>query len=643
VSARSLADDLRGRSDDELAHLFTVRPDLLHPIPPDITALAARAGSATSIARALDRLDAPTLAIAQAVAALPEPIDASSIAAAVGTVDRGAVISSIEVLRSQALLWGEVDVLRLVRAAREALLAPARTPVNWPTEPLQTVDRDPVRVARTAGQYALATVMAVTAIAENWSGDEAPAVLRKGGLGVRDLTATARLLDTNEHTAALWTEIGHAAGLLGRDGEVDERWRPTPEYDEWHDNSLASQWVRMAQSWLTMPRAPIRVTDGVNALSDDMQSRGDVLLREQVIRVLRDMPPGCAPAGADQVVRGVDLLAPRHAGPARAAHITAILTELEALGLTGLGALAPMGGALSGHTSIDPIAAATEWMPPPLDHILIQADLTAVAPGPLVPEVARELRLMADVESTGGATVYRFTPESIRRAMDSGRGADSMLTFLTDVSRTPVPQPLAYLLEDTSRRHGVVRIGISAAYIRCDDPTLIASVLAHPHATKLGCTRIAPTVISVNGPLDRAVTMLRQLGLHPVAEDADGHVVLPTSGSRRAPRRPDSDVVTRRDVTPSLIHAALSGLRSGATTGDYPPSTEMDSMAAADTIAVLRRAISESATARVAYGDEEYLVEPLRMSGGTVTAIDRVTGQVRNLAVARIGAALITD
>jgi len=119
--------------------------------------------------------------------------------------------------------------------------------------------------------------------------------------------------------------------------------------------------------------------------------------------------------------------------------------------------------------------------------------------------------------------------------------------------------------------------------------------------------------------------------------------VLPTSGSRRAPRRPDSDVVTRRDVTPSLIHAALSGLRSGATTGDYPPSTEMDSMAAADTIAVLRRAISESATARVAYGDEEYLVEPLRMSGGTVTAIDRVTGQVRNLAVARIGAALITD
>ena len=70
---RNLADDLRGRSDDALALLLASRPDLLHTVPPDMTALAARAGSATSTARALDRLDALSLAVARAVVDAGEP------------------------------------------------------------------------------------------------------------------------------------------------------------------------------------------------------------------------------------------------------------------------------------------------------------------------------------------------------------------------------------------------------------------------------------------------------------------------------------------------------------------------------------------------------------------------------------------
>ena len=40
--ARSLADELRARSDEQLRELFVLRPDLLSPLPTDITALAAR-------------------------------------------------------------------------------------------------------------------------------------------------------------------------------------------------------------------------------------------------------------------------------------------------------------------------------------------------------------------------------------------------------------------------------------------------------------------------------------------------------------------------------------------------------------------------------------------------------------------------
>ena len=65
-------------------------------------------------------------------------------------------------------------------------------------------------------------------------------------------------------------------------------------------------------------------------------------------------------------------------------------------------------------------------LPRPVDHVLLQADLTAVAPGPLEEALARDLATVARVESRGGATVYRFSPQSLRRALDAGRTPDDV-------------------------------------------------------------------------------------------------------------------------------------------------------------------------------------------------------------------------
>ena len=83
----------------------------------------------------------------------------------------------------------------------------------------------------------------------------------------------------------------------------------------------------------------------------------------------------------------------------------------------GAGGLASYGRTLLADS--DPTAALAALLPEPVDHVLLQADLTAVAPGPLESQLARKLQLVADVESRGGATVYRFTPTSVRRALDS--------------------------------------------------------------------------------------------------------------------------------------------------------------------------------------------------------------------------------
>ena len=641
---RSLADDLRGRSDDALAHLLAGRPDLLHPVPADMTALAARAGSAVSTSRALDRLDGLALAVATAVAE-GEPCDVDTILA---TFDAGLaadVTAALSRLRELALVWGDDDALRLVRTARESLRGAGAVPVEWPPPPVETISRDARIVERTAGQHALATVMGVVAIAEAWATDEAPAVLRKGGLGVRDLAAAARVLDVEERAAALWIETAYAAGLIGRDGEAEERWRPTTAYDEWHDAPLAEQWLLLARAWWTSPRAPALVGAEANALSGEVERRGQPLLRDQVVDVLDSLPAGCAPIDADAVSGAIDARAPRQASPQRSAQIRAILEELEILGFTGGGALADMGRAVRGDTA-DAAQVVQAAMPEPLDHVLLQADLTAIAPGPLLPGIARELRLMADVESTGGAIVHRFSAASVRRALDAGRDAAEMLDFLAGVSRTPVPQPLSYLIEDGSRRHGTVRVGVATAYIRCDDEAAIIALLADPRAIELGCVRVSPTVVTVSGRVEDAVAILHDLGLHPVAETADGSVAHAPRRRARAPRGPAGAPIVRRDATPALVKAAVATLRA-----DQPAAasvvghdgSNLEPMAATETMAVLRRAINGSLTVRLGYGDGEGLVDPLRLQSGMLTAVDRITGEVRTFAVSRIVAAEIPD
>jgi len=60
---RSLADDLRARSDAELADVLIARPDLARPAPADLTSLAARAVTQASVQRAIESLNRAQLQV----------------------------------------------------------------------------------------------------------------------------------------------------------------------------------------------------------------------------------------------------------------------------------------------------------------------------------------------------------------------------------------------------------------------------------------------------------------------------------------------------------------------------------------------------------------------------------------------------
>lgn len=93
----------------------------------------------------------------------------------------------------------------------------------------------PQAVDAAAASQAFTALSTIEDLFKDWD-EGGPAVLRSGGLSVRDLKRTAAALDMSEQLAAFWVELAYAAGLLAADGEADERFAATPAYDLWLDS-----------------------------------------------------------------------------------------------------------------------------------------------------------------------------------------------------------------------------------------------------------------------------------------------------------------------------------------------------------------------------------------------------------------------
>src|SRR4051794_12802448 len=122
--ATTFVDQLRSLSDEALGALIQLRPDLVVPVPSDISALAVRAQSRGSVARALDALDEFTLRILDA-ARLSRAADTActSVDAVLALAVPGAPAEDVRVavdrLRARFLLSGPEDALQVMGAVDE--------------------------------------------------------------------------------------------------------------------------------------------------------------------------------------------------------------------------------------------------------------------------------------------------------------------------------------------------------------------------------------------------------------------------------------------------------------------------------------------------------------------------------------------
>ncbi|USQ88992.1 helicase C-terminal domain-containing protein [Streptomyces phaeoluteigriseus] len=573
------------------------------------------------------------------------------------------------------------------------------------TRPPQVVD------AAAAGQ-AYTALATVEELLKDWD-EGGPAVLRAGGLSQRDLKRTAVALDVSEPMAAFWVELAYAAGLIASDGEADERYAATPFFDEWLERPAAEQWVRLAEAWLAGTRTP-GLIGGRDAKERTLSALGPGLdrsaapeVRRRVLALLAGLPEGTAPTAESVLARlawGRPLRGPQRDEDLRSRLAGWTLSEAELLGITGRGALSSQARALIGaaahphgpvtdrgtgssqgpgdklpfhhHTapahapgplspaeqavaSASAVRLLAPLLPEPLDHVLLQADLTAVAPGPLHRPLADVLGVLADVESKGGATVYRFTPGSVRRALDAGRTASDLHAFLAEHSRTPVPQPLTYLIDDVARRHGHLRVGAASAYVRCDDDAMLNEILADKRAVALRLRRLAPTVLAAQADPAALLDGLRAMGFAPAAESAEGDVLITRADAHRSPPRTAPEPVPEGPPVPdgTLLTAAIRAIRAGdlASTAPRKPADAAQAPGAlprtspADTLATVQAAVLTGEAVWIGYVNAEgsasqRVIAPVRVEGGFVTAYDHTADEVRTYPLHRItGVAELAD
>ena len=514
-----------------------------------------------------------------------------------------------------------------------------------------TSARKQALVDRAAAGAAFDAVRRIELLLDHW-GLKPPGALRSGGLGIRDLRATATELQVDEPTTALLVELASAAGLLataaGPDGNL--LWIPTDAYDQWTAQPTADRWVALVRAWLESPRLPglVGSRDPAgkvwNALAPELSGVHQVESRQMTLDELRQVPPGevlATGTGVPSLVQRIEWLRPRRPRT-RADQVAWAVDEATALGVAALGGAASYARDLLGGDEAAAVAGLAALLPDPVDHILLQADLTAVAPGPLESQLARRLQLVADVESRGGATVYRFSPGSVRRALDTGWSAVEVHEFIASVSRTPVPQPLSYLVDDTARTFGTVRVGHAEAFLRADDEAALTELLHHPKAGPLGLRRLAPTVLVSSTPLDVLLPRLRDLGVAPVVEAADGtvHVARPDVLRARTPREHRGRAARSARAQAQVAHV-VTAIRAGDRAATSRPMAPAESLSPSGSMAALREAIDARATVLIGYVDNhgtttERLVDPLTLEAGSLTAHDHRSDDLRSFAVHRI-------
>ncbi|MBF4571272.1 helicase-associated domain-containing protein [Herbiconiux sp. VKM Ac-1786] len=466
----------------------------------------------------------------------------------------------------------------------------------------------PEPVAATARERAFTAITAVAELVQQLR--VAPARVRaRGGVSVAEEKRLAPLLSLEPEAVGPLAEVAVAAGLAAVDGE---ELLSTESADAWSTLTPGGRWLALAGRWLDGLPAP---------LPEHLRTA----------RVTAATALDAAYPAADE---------PMHTALLDAAE------RGELLGVWASGRLTLFGRTLFESATDTAPGALDAELPPEVDQVYLQHDLSVIAPGPLSPALDARLRLAADLENRGVASAYRISQPSIDRALSSGETEESLREFLGALSLTGIPQAVDYLLTEGARRHGLVRVVSRPAselhrstagdepprtLVQSADPSLLTALAADQALSALGLRRDGDGALATRATPASAYWLLLDARYPVIAEDADGRVRL-MRRARVLPARPAASADTA-PTAPAAVTDLVLRLRDAArrTPDDADAWTArlLDRAVRARTPVTIGVRMPDGSTTRLD-------VTPLSLANGRLRVSDERAGVERTVPVANI-------
>lgn len=455
---------------------------------------------------------------------------------------------------------------------------------------------------RTAAESAFTATMAVTEVVVAL-GEVAGRLLARGGIALPDAKRLATAAGCTPDEVGGFVDLAILAGLLE---EADGTCGATESAEAWRRLNPTLRWSRLANAW--RDSLPVEL---VTVLVDQRDAEWG--------RALGVASAWLFPASGEALRERL-----RRRG-----------VQAERLGIVVDGRASSIGASVLTEGGERAATVLAPLVPAEVHNVYLQHDLTIVSPGPLAGELDDRLRRVADVESSSLAGRYRITADSVTRAIAMGETAESLTDFLSSISLTGVPQPLAYLISETARRYGAVRVGAlghddaaelgARTGVRSDDPVLLEALLVDAAATTLGLRRVGPfRLVSRHEPAVVLWTLID--ARYPAAADAG--TVTPERPGRDRPRPPVAAVDTS-------VAAAVARIRTGSTVG----ADGDGAWVARQWELALRGKLSVRATVTLPDGSERsFDLEPTGIAAGRVRGRDKAADIERTLPVASITA-----
>lgn len=482
------------------------------------------------------------------------------------------------------------ELFESTRVALNELLASAieESPLLALAEP-----REQAEIDRDCANAIFDSIQAITELIFDLEVHRVREVGRRS-VGLPDIKRLAgRLRQSNDYVREIY-ELANFAGLIAL---VGGRWQLTDISDQWIAEGSSARWQRLAGVWmLVLGRAAAAELTETGGLQ--FHTLSEVLGR-------------IFPLADSKII----------------SRITKLLSLAELCGIAHDGNAASwVADVLKGKVE-KAATAVVSLLPATQGRLIVQADLTLIAPGPLETAIEIKLRQFAELESIGTASSYRISALSISHGYELGMSEDEIRELLKSASQKDLPQPVDYLLREASARFGRLKVlanpNDGRTEVHSPDPILIKSIANDSKLRPFNFRETESGFLVSRLEANVVYLGLREAGYSAIRVSPNGQVLSPRTVNH----------------TLSIVggeNSPLEDIARWRAQDERVGSGDDDDLSRHIQLAIKNKA-RLNVTVRSASGEElQFLLDPIGVANGRLRAKDRKADIERTLPMTSI-------